>query len=125
MKAITIKQPWANLIVMGLKDVENRTWSTNYRGRVLVHASSIPNIDALCDWEEKLGIVPKCAIVGSVEIIDCVLNHPSKWAIEGHWHWVLANPIMYKKPIKGIRGKLSFWNYDGELLEELANSSHR
>ena len=35
MKAITIKQPWASLIVHGIKDIENRTWRTNYRGRVL------------------------------------------------------------------------------------------
>lgn len=38
MKAITIKQPWASLIVSGLKDIENRTWKTNFRGRVLIHA---------------------------------------------------------------------------------------
>lgn len=40
MKAITIKQPWASLIVVGIKDVENRTWKTNFRGRVLIHASA-------------------------------------------------------------------------------------
>ena len=39
MKAITIKQPWASLIVHGIKDIENRTWRTNYRGRVLIHAA--------------------------------------------------------------------------------------
>lgn len=122
MKTITIKQPWANLIVMGLKDVENRTWKTNYRGRVLVHASAVPNVSELCKWEEELGIVPKCAIVGSVEIVDCVRDYPSKWAIDGCWHWVLKNPILFEKPIRGVRGKLSFWDYNGELPEELANS---
>ena len=40
MKAITIKQPWASLIVHGVKDIENRTWHTNFRGRVLIHSSS-------------------------------------------------------------------------------------
>ena len=38
MKAITIKQPWASLIVEGIKDIENRTWKTSFRGRVLIHA---------------------------------------------------------------------------------------
>jgi ASCH domain-containing protein len=39
MKIISIRQPWASLIVSGAKDVENRTWPTRYRGPVLVHAS--------------------------------------------------------------------------------------
>lgn len=40
MKTITVKQPWASLIVEGIKDIENRTWKTNFRGRVLVHAAA-------------------------------------------------------------------------------------
>lgn len=36
MKAITIRQPWASLIVHGIKDIENRSWQTNFRGRVLI-----------------------------------------------------------------------------------------
>lgn len=39
MKAISIRQPWAWLIVNGYKDIENRTWDTKYRGMVLIHAS--------------------------------------------------------------------------------------
>ena len=39
MKAISIRQPWAWLIVNGYKDIENRTWNTKYRGPVLIHAS--------------------------------------------------------------------------------------
>ena len=38
MKALSIRQPWAWLIVNGYKDIENRTWSTDFRGRVYVHA---------------------------------------------------------------------------------------
>ncbi|TKY81796.1 ASCH domain-containing protein [Pectobacterium polonicum] len=40
MKALSIRQPWAWLIVNGYKDIENRTWNTKYRGPVLIHASS-------------------------------------------------------------------------------------
>ena len=40
MKAISIKQPWASLIAHGIKDIENRSWRTNYRGRVLIHAGA-------------------------------------------------------------------------------------
>ncbi len=40
MKALSIIQPWASLIATGIKDVENRTWRTNYRGEFLIHASA-------------------------------------------------------------------------------------
>ena len=38
MKALSIKQPWAWLIVNGFKDIENRTWRTKIRGEFLIHA---------------------------------------------------------------------------------------
>lgn len=38
MKVITIKQPWASLIILGLKKYEFRTWRTRYRGKILIHA---------------------------------------------------------------------------------------
>lgn len=93
MKAITVKQPWASLIIEGIKDIENRTWKTNFRGRVLVHASAKQlnnkdllsiekaneiNSNLLNDIED--GNLPTGAIIGSVEIVDCVINHPSIWA---------------------------------------------
>lgn len=70
------------------------------------------------------------AIIGSVEIVDCVLNHPSIWAEPSNevykdpqiygdnkidsavWNWVLANPILFDKPILNVKGKLGFWDYD-------------
>ena len=129
MKAVTIKQPWASLIAAGLKDIENRSWKTNYRGRVLIHAAAAPVKEGLAalnnkqlfelmnreNWDTEFENLPNGAIVGSVEIVDCVQNHPSKWAQEGFWHWVLANPVLFPKPITGVKGKLSFWEYEGEL----------
>ena len=136
MKTLTIKQPWASLIALGLKDIENRTWKTNYRGRILIHAASKPvkeGWDALNEmqlvktfgYKEKLygdnEKLPMGAIVGSVEIVDCVQNHPSIWAEEGVWNWVLSNPVMFDEPIKGVKGKLSFWEYEGELPKNRAS----
>ncbi|MCB2188832.1 MAG: ASCH domain-containing protein [Deltaproteobacteria bacterium] len=40
MKCLSIRQPWASLIVAGMKDVENRSWATKYRGPVLIHAAA-------------------------------------------------------------------------------------
>ena len=39
-RCLTVKNPWAYLIVRGIKDVENRTWKTNYRGNVFIHTSA-------------------------------------------------------------------------------------
>ena len=56
MKALSIRQPWAELIVAGLKDIENRTWRTDYRGPVLIHAGmKIEPIDAdLREWVKRI-----------------------------------------------------------------------
>lgn len=97
MKAITIKQPWASLIVHGIKDIENRTWRTNFRGRVLIHTAgshgrkfSVNLTDAqtkaalaTITKETMFGNMPFDSIIGSVEIVDCVQNHPSIWAEKG------------------------------------------
>lgn len=47
MKAISIRQPWAHLIVCGLKKYETRTWNTNHRGLTLIHASKKIDEDAM------------------------------------------------------------------------------
>lgn len=128
MKALTIKQPWASLIASGIKDIENRTWRTNFRGRIYIHASGtydhrhreMSHLFSINQWS-SLSIADqhlltseswiKSAIIGEVEIIDCVQNHPSVWAEKGVWNWVLANPVLYKNPILNVKGKLSFWDY--------------
>ena len=144
MKAVSVKQPWASLIVHGIKDIENRRWPCKkYIGqRVLIHAAgshgrkfSIDLTDAQTKAafatiakETMFGNMPFGSIIGSVEIVGCSINHPSIWAEKtdaddkGYYenpvyNWVLANPILFEKPIENIKGKLSFWEYDGELPE--------
>jgi len=87
MKCLSVRQPWAQLIVDGHKDVENRTWKTGHRGQILIHAglrvekgaaeyyreqatqNSVP-------WPEKLA---KGGIIGVVDLVDCVDSHSSEW----------------------------------------------
>ena len=147
MKAITIKQPWASLIVEGIKDIENRTWPTKFRGRVLIHAGAkwddnhreMSRLFTRNQWDflsrEKQfemsgGTLPLSQIIGSVEIVDCMINHPSTWAEKSGriydgihsndfkiiYNWVLANPILFPEPIPA-KGKLSFWDYPHILAE--------
>ena len=54
------------------------------------------------------------AIIGSVIIADCVQNHPSVWAEKDCWNWVLKDAVLFDKPIEGVKGKLSFWEYNFE-----------
>ena len=89
MKALSIKQPWASLIAHGVKDIENRTWKTNFRGRIYIHASvkgvsdfqfSLAQTIALNDIYTEDFQFMKSAIIGEVDIVDCVINHESIWA---------------------------------------------
>lgn len=128
MKAITIKQPWASLICQGIKDIENRTWPTKFRGRVLVHAG-VKDFDfshsMTSEYQREFikGIEKpyvKGSIIGSVEIIDCIKSNAdlknSPWGDFYCYHWILANPILFTEPIP-TKGKLSFWDYPGILAE--------
>lgn len=92
MKALSIKQPWASLIAHGVKDIENRTWKVNFRGKIFIHASakSAGKMKDLLTEEQytflkengwKPGTEkPLSAIIGEVEIIDCIIGHESIWA---------------------------------------------
>jgi len=123
MKAISVKQPWASLIVSGLKDVENRTWPTKFRGKILIHASQKPvpggwkslnpqQFQKIYTTGISKSKLPYSAIIGCVDIVDCVKGYPSVWAEPEVWNWVLENPVMFKFPIFNVNGKLSIWNFD-------------
>ena len=114
MKALSIRQPWAYLIVKGIKDVENRTWHTDFRGRIYVHAGKVPDTHSPVFVDDE-GIPIEIldsyygAIIGEVDIVDCVWNHKSKWRAVGQWQFVLANPVVYTQPIP-CRGQLGFFS---------------
>lgn len=110
MKALTVRQPWASLIVAGIKDVENRPRRLRYRGRLAIHAGLGVNKDALRKYRHLYDEpLPAGAIIGSVEVVDCVENSKSKWALDGYFHWVLANPRELKRP-RPMRGHLGLWD---------------
>lgn len=100
LRALSLRQPWAWLVVNGYKDIENRSWRTNHRGPLLIHASLSEAFLTLAfkeEIKETYGIVlPEAVeiggIVGVVAVVDCVKQHPSKWKFRGSWGWVLKNP---------------------------------
>ena len=117
MRALSIKNPWAYAILELGKTVENRTWSTNHRGPVLVHTGKRQDVPARAWIESKGLVVPEDlltgGIVGVVDIVDVVEDHPSRWAMAGHFHWVLENPRPL--PFVELTGKLGIWETGLEI----------
>lgn len=119
MKIITIRQPWAYLIVNGSKDIENRTWATSYRGPVLIHASLSVN-RALClkhrlDPDE----LRKGGVVEIAEIADCVVKNRSRWFF-GPYGFVLRK----RRPLPFIKwkGSLGLREVPSRLLRRISPS---
>lgn len=135
MKVLSVRQPWAWGFFHAGKNIENRSWPTKVRGRVLVHASLyVPNEDDAEDFLDAsgLGMIERSelagrmlssnllrergGIVGSVEIVDCVTEHPSPWFF-GPFGFVLCDPRPL--PFIPLRGRLSFWDAPADLLEKI------
>jgi hypothetical protein len=98
MKALSIRQPWAWLIVNGYKDIENRTWTTRMRGEILVHASAgmtraeyedVEDTLTLSQFSGQKIILParealeRGGIVGRTTITGCVNQSDSPWFFGG------------------------------------------
>jgi hypothetical protein len=110
VKTLSIKNPWAYLICSGQKDVENRSWSTSYRGKILVHVPAKPDPAG----PPVIFLPPPRSIIGYVEITGCIQDSRSKWAAPGQWHWILKNPVMFDRPILNVKGTLSLWEFPVE-----------
>ena len=117
VKALTIRQPWASLIMAGIKDVENRSKPTRFRGTIAVHAGQGVSAEGMAAHGHLADSYPAGAIIGTVDIVDCVRDSGSEWAMDGHWHWILANP----RPCAPVRadGKLSFWTPQPDAWEQV------
>ncbi len=156
MKALTLWQPWAFLIFRMLKHVfpqrplkriETRSWNTNFRGRIAIHAAKYKKIDSEVYQEIKQALkasgadvavvqidyleygIPADqfgAVVGTVEIIDCVpieqlygteYDTPLERACggwsPGRYGWILKDPLLYDKPIPAT-GRQGLWTWEDE-----------
>lgn len=114
MKALTVRQPWASLIMSGMKDVENRTYRIHHRGRLVIHAAKAVTEPALEKYRHLLDDEPPRGVVlGTVEIVDCVQDSDSEWADHGSRirNWIVKDPVAFAQPIKA-RGQqgLSEWH---------------
>lgn len=118
MKALSLKQPWAELIVSGKKTIEVRNWNTKFRGEFLVHASKNTNKEKELEFGFKN--LPTGCIVGKATLLD-VKKYKTQEEFEkdsdkhyarGWWNskahgFTLANA--QRLPLKPIKGKLNFF----------------
>lgn len=131
MKAITIKQPFASLIIEGYKEYEFRTWRTKFRGDILIHAGKGVDKKAMEKYKHLVSDFPSGCMLGIVSITDCI-------KIDDEAREMLKDNIVYDNvvnnkdwegfgfKIENIRkventpanGKLSLWDFEGEIIEK-------
>lgn len=127
MKVLTIKQPFASLIVEGLKEYEFRTWKTKYRGEFLIHAGKGVDKKAMEKFKDFNLDYPLGCIIGKVTLTDCIKIDDEARKMLKEKKSIVYDSIIKNtdwegygfkmenvekiEPIK-IDGKLSFWEYD-------------
>lgn len=141
MKALTIHQPWAELIAKGRKRVENRGWATSYRGPLAIHAGK-----QMSDWDRQChkftprwslpknsNDLAKGAIVAVAHLYSCVSltdaknfekPHPLAFVknhefTQGPFCWILVDVVRVDPiPCRGFQG---LWKVDIRMAEVLTD----
>lgn len=131
MKVISIKEPFATLLMKNIKHIETRSWKTNYRGELYIHASGkrvakeFLNNDIVLNLTKDIdlnygniickGILVDCIYMDKA-YIDEIKKNPKEYACGlyevGRYAWVFEN-IEAITPIPA-KGKLNIWNFNGE-----------
>ncbi len=123
MRALSIQQPWAWLIVNGWKDIENRDWPTSVRGEIAVHAGKKFDAEGYALIRRTRPDIPmpdedafaRGGIVGTVEIVGCTSRSQSEWFVGIHG-FELRHPSVL--PFTPLRGQLGFFSCDDPRTPE-------
>lgn len=126
-RVLSIRQPWAALILAGHKPIENRTWETLWTGRFLVHAGKKVD-DTFATWEfteyvldREVADLPTGAYLGSARLVGVHREHNGccqPWGDHGQYHWVLAEPETFPEPVPGP-GRLGLYRTPGDIRAAL------
>jgi len=125
MKALTIRQPWADAIAHGEKRTENRTWqppAKHIGTRILIHAGAaydpmgrfvITDWAALEGWPDTRGAVIAVAQLRDVHAAkdDCC----APWGQPDVYHWQLADVTALSEPVP-CKGRLNLWTPGDDVL---------
>ena len=126
MKVLTIKQPWATLIMQKDKRFEFRSWQTKYRGKLLIHAGKGIDKEAMKRLAKYLPReLPQGKILGEVTLVDCIKMSPefkelllkenrdiyTKSSFQENYGWQVSDVEVFENPID-VKGHLSLWEYN-------------
>ena len=126
MKVLTIKQPWATLIMQKDKRFEFRSWKTKYRGELLIHAGKGIDKEAMKRLAKYIPEnMPTGKILGKAKLVDCIEMSPkfkqellrenkdiyTDSTFKENYGWQLEEIEMFEAPIE-IKGKLGLWEYE-------------
>ena len=120
LRCLSIRQPWAELILRGTKDVENRTWDTSHRGLLLVNAAR--RIESEAAREHGIESAPTGSIVGVVNVVDCTRTVSSPWHIPGMYGWYLKDPIRFTDPVP-CRGALGLFRITDSVVRQAVEAA--
>ena len=130
MKVLSLREPFATLIKNGIKTIETRSWKTNYRGKLYIHASSTKMPKEYKNNKELMALVNEedlnyGTIICSCELVDCIEmtnefvnniknNRKNEYITgkysQGRYAWILKNIEVLDNPIKA-KGHLGIWNF--------------
>lgn len=127
MKALTIRQPWADAIAHGTKRVENRSWklpAKHHGARILIHAGAQLDKQAIV-YGPNLDIFS--AIIAVATITDCRYSDDGQccgpWGDENVYHWTLADVRALAEPVP-CKGRLGLWNPAEDIAAAVTDQTH-
>lgn len=139
MKALSLWQPWATLVALGEKRIETRSWSTQHRGLLAIHATKqfpreaqelaqTPPFIYVLNAADYLHVkqLPTGVILAICELVDCVPTDQARGYISkqekafgdysnGRWAWLLSNIVALPEPIL-CPGHQRLWNWSERIL---------
>ena len=132
MKAISIRQPWADLIVHGHKTLELRRWTVNYRGPLAIHAAQTIEREACAQHGLNPEALTIGALIGLVDLVGIIELDEAGYAAHRAEHrdldpfagplfgWQLANPRPLSPP-RPMPGRMGLFNIPDEPLPQPAS----
>jgi hypothetical protein len=126
--ALSLRQPWAELLLSGRKTIENRQWPSDYRGRLWLHVSSKPQPEL----EQQFGLENafRGGFAGSIKLSAIVPLTPERWTQwhsshlddgryrEGLFAWIMEAPHRFLSPVKG-KGQLRLFRPSPDAVRQL------
>jgi hypothetical protein len=132
LPVLSVRQPWASYLAGGLKSIELRTWSTDYRGWLWIHAAKQLDLDAMEIYDLEPTHFPTGGLLAIAQLAACTpIESPSQWAALRNEHrspgsfgrglvgWRFRDVIALREKIDS-RGELRLFKFDSATRARVA-----